>query len=121
MKKARGRVPFVLAAFSMAVMLAVPATGAGAATSSTVQPGVTSSTIDVGNVATVTGPVPGLFEGAQVGTEAYFAYIDSLGGVGGRKLVLKTGDDAYSCSQNQSVTRSDDRAGLRLRWLVLRL
>src|SRR5580698_215263 len=44
---------------------------------------VTSTCIAVGNVSTISGIVPGLFEGAAVGTDAYLSYIDSTqGGVG---------------------------------------
>jgi branched-chain amino acid transport system substrate-binding protein len=67
-------------------------------------PGITASTITVGNVATVGGLVPGLFEGARYGAIAYADYVNSLGGVDGRKLVVQTGDDALSCTQNKSVT-----------------
>ena len=35
------------------------------------------------------GPVPGLFEGAPIGVKAYFAYINSKGGVNGRKLLRR--------------------------------
>jgi branched-chain amino acid transport system substrate-binding protein len=67
-------------------------------------PGITSSTITIGNVATVGGLVPGLFEGARYGVEAYADYVDSTGGVDGRKLQVDAGDDALSCTQNKSVT-----------------
>src|SRR5687768_207100 len=33
--------------------------------------GVTGDTITVGNVATLSGPVPGLFQGAVIGTQAW--------------------------------------------------
>jgi ABC-type branched-subunit amino acid transport system substrate-binding protein len=68
--------------------------------------GVTNSTITVGNVATLTGPVPGLFQGAPYGVDAYFQYINSQGGVDGRKLVVKSGDDQLSCSGAESATQS---------------
>jgi len=67
-------------------------------------PGVTASRITVGNVATISGFVPGLFKGAEVGVQAYFAYVNSLGGVEGRKLVVDTGDDVLQCSLNKAKT-----------------
>lgn len=68
--------------------------------------GVTPTQITVGNVVTLTGPVPGLFAGGAAGTDAYFQYINSQGGVFGRKLVLKTGDDGLSCNGYQTQLNS---------------
>lgn len=59
-----------------------------------------------GNVATLSGPVPGLFKGAQVGADAYLAYQNSQGGLDGRKFKLLTGDDAFDCSTNEALTQS---------------
>jgi ABC-type branched-subunit amino acid transport system substrate-binding protein len=68
---------------------------------------VTSSCISVGNVSTISGIVPGLFEGAAVGTDAYLSYIDSTeGGVDGRKLVLDSEDDKFNGDDNSSETQS---------------
>jgi branched-chain amino acid transport system substrate-binding protein len=68
---------------------------------------VTSSCITVGNVSTVGGIVPGLFLGAQVGTDAYLSYIDSTaGGVGGRKLVFNAQDDKFNGDSNRSETQA---------------
>ncbi|HUE58770.1 MAG TPA: ABC transporter substrate-binding protein [Acidimicrobiales bacterium] len=69
-------------------------------------PGVSASEIDVGNVSTLTGPVPGLFLGAQRGTQAFASYINSVGGVCGRKLVVKSADDNLDASQNATATQS---------------
>lgn len=49
----------------------------------------------VGQVDDLSAPVAGLFKGAQDGTNAYFAYINSTGGVFGRKLVLDARDSAF--------------------------
>jgi ABC-type branched-subunit amino acid transport system substrate-binding protein len=65
---------------------------------------VTASTVTVGNVATTTGLVPGLFLGAQVGVQAYFDYINSTGGVNGRKLEVINASDALSCANNKTQT-----------------
>ncbi len=65
--------------------------------------GITPTDITIGNVVTLTGPVPGLFAGSQAGTKAFFQYINDQGGVYGRKLVLKEGDDALDCNTNQTV------------------
>jgi ABC-type branched-subunit amino acid transport system substrate-binding protein len=70
---------------------AAPAAGAGAPV-----PGITAKMVTVGSISDISSPVPGLFEGAKVGTEAYFAYINSQGGVNGRKLVLDGMDSAFS-------------------------
>lgn len=68
--------------------------------------GVTKNSITVGNVSIVSGPVPGLFEGAAIGTKAYFDYINSTkGGVNGRKLVVNGMDDAFSGETNRTETQ----------------
>jgi len=59
-------------------------------------PGVTDTSVTVGQVDDLTAPLPGLFKGAEDGTEAYFDYIDSLGGVNGRLIHLDAQDSAYS-------------------------
>jgi branched-chain amino acid transport system substrate-binding protein len=74
-------------------------------------PGVTAKTITVGSISDISSPLPGLFEGAKIGTEAYFAYINSQGGVNGRKLILNGQDSAYSAgkvtSETQSIAKND--------------
>jgi len=59
-----------------------------------------------GNVATISGVVPGLFKGALVGTDAYLAYQNSQGGLDGRKFKLISEDDAFSCNNNKAQTQS---------------
>jgi ABC-type branched-subunit amino acid transport system substrate-binding protein len=66
------------------------AANAGSGSNTTVggasSPGVNATTVTVGQVDDLTAPLPGLFKGAEDGTEAYFDYINSLGGVNGRKI-----------------------------------
>ena len=69
-------------------------------------PGVTASEIDLGNVSTLTGPIPGLFLGAVHGTQAFAAYLNSRGGVCGRHVVVKSADDNLQVSQNASATEA---------------
>jgi branched-chain amino acid transport system substrate-binding protein len=65
--------------------------------------GLTSSTVTIGNVSTETG---GLFTGSVVGTKAYAAYVNSRGGVNGRKLVVDARDDGFTGSTNLQLTQS---------------
>jgi branched-chain amino acid transport system substrate-binding protein len=68
---------------------------------------VTSTCVTIGNVSTIGGIVPGLFEGAQVGADAYLSYLDSTqGGVDGRKLVLNAQDDKFNGDSNRSETQA---------------
>ena len=65
-------------------------------TSGTPSPGVTATSVTVGQVDDLTLPISGLFKGAEDGTQAYFDYINSLGGVNGRKIKLDAQDSLYS-------------------------
>ncbi len=69
-------------------------------------PGVTKTTVTVGNISVLGGPIPGLFQNAPYAVDAYFAYINSKGGVNGRQLKLDSEDDAYSCPQNKAQTEA---------------
>jgi ABC-type branched-subunit amino acid transport system substrate-binding protein len=66
-------------------------------------PGVTKDTITVGSIATVSGPLPGLGESSLDAVRAYLAYQNSKGGVCGRKLVLKNGDDGSENNRFRSL------------------
>jgi ABC-type branched-subunit amino acid transport system substrate-binding protein len=81
---------------------AAPAGGNGGAT----DVGVTASTITLGNVADLSGPVPGLFQGAVIGTQAYLAKVNSEGGVFGRQLKLRVGDGQLDCDTNTAQTKA---------------
>jgi ABC-type branched-subunit amino acid transport system substrate-binding protein len=59
--------------------------------------GITSKTITLGQLADVSGPVPGLFSGAVEGLDAWAAYVNSSGGIDGRKVVIDHRDSALSC------------------------
>src|SRR5262249_19818847 len=48
--------------------------------------GINDHTITLGNVADLSGPVPGLFSSAQQATQAIQAYFNSVSAVCGRKL-----------------------------------
>jgi ABC-type branched-subunit amino acid transport system substrate-binding protein len=75
-----------------------PAGGNGGAT----DVGVTGNSIVVGTVADLSGPVPGLFQGAVLGTQAYFAKVNSEGGVHGRQIKVQVGDGQLDCGQNKA-------------------
>jgi len=65
--------------------------------------GVTSSSVTVGNVSTLAF---GLFTGANVGTKAYAAYVNSTGGINGRKILVDSYDDGYQGAPNKQATQS---------------
>ena len=95
---------------SLVVGAGALAAPAGAQTSSE-PPGVTSNSITVGSISDISAPIAGLFEGAKVGTQAYFAMINSEGGVNGRKLMLNGMDSAFSSgtvgNEAQNIAAND--------------
>lgn len=70
------------------------------------EPGITSNSVTLGQVDTLSGPVPGLFQGAKDGTQAYFNYVNSKGGINGRKLHLVADDDQFQPSNYATATQS---------------
>ena len=62
--------------------------------------GLTPTTVTVGNVSTL---FAGLFKGAQVGTQAFAAYVNSRGGVNGRQLLVDSYDDGYQGAPNKQA------------------
>ena len=70
--------------------------------------GVTPTSVTIGNVTTL---LAGLFTGALVGTKAYAAYVNSQGGVNGRKIEVSSADDQFQGALNKqevnSVVQSD--------------
>jgi branched-chain amino acid transport system substrate-binding protein len=66
--------------------------------------GITSTSVSVGNVSTLAF---GLFKGAAVGTEAYADYVNSQGGINGRKIEVDSSDDGYAGAPNKQQTQAD--------------
>ncbi|HWB65396.1 MAG TPA: ABC transporter substrate-binding protein [Mycobacteriales bacterium] len=68
--------------------------------------GLTKSTINLGTIADLTGPVPGLFTGAVQGIEAFANYINHTGGLCGHAIHVDAADGGTNCSQNQNDTQN---------------
>ncbi|MHB8681238.1 MAG: ABC transporter substrate-binding protein [Acidimicrobiales bacterium] len=77
--------------------------GSGGGASATA-PGITAKSITVGQVDDISAPVAGLFKGAEDGTRAYFDYVNSTGGVNGRKITLDARDSAFQGGTVTSAT-----------------
>ncbi len=57
--------------------------------------GVTDHSIVIGQSVVLSGPSAELGQEMRDGAKAYFDYVNSQGGVNGRKIELKTLDDGY--------------------------
>jgi ABC-type branched-subunit amino acid transport system substrate-binding protein len=68
-------------------------------------PGVTASTITIGQIATTTGPVPGLFQGADDGLDAWAAWVNANGGIDGRQVKIDHVDDGFNCTTYTNAMR----------------
>lgn len=66
-------------------------------------PGVSDTEIKLGNISTITGPIPGFGESGRSGARAYLNYINQTqGGVCGRKLTLVESDDRLDAGTNRA-------------------
>jgi ABC-type branched-subunit amino acid transport system substrate-binding protein len=66
--------------------------------------GITADSVSIGNVSTL---VAGLFKGADVGVQAYADYVNAVGGIYGRKILVDSSDDGYSGGPNKQETQAD--------------
>ncbi len=100
-------------AASTTTTAATATTAGGSSTPPTggTSPGITSTQVTVGQVDDLTKPIPGLFKGAKDGTQAYFDYINSQGGVNGRTIKLDAQDSGYDdgivANETQAQVKSD--------------
>ncbi len=99
----------LIAVATLTACTSTHASTSSSSTKSTIPPsafndrtGVTPTTVTVGNVSTLTA---GLFAGADVGTKAYADYVNSQGGIHGRKLVVDSYDDTYAGAPNKQHTQ----------------
>lgn len=76
-----------------------PSGGNGGATA----PGVTATTITIGQLMSLSGPGAGVFQGVVDSAKPYADYVNSLGGVYGRKIQIDVGDDAFDVVKDQAV------------------
>ena len=91
------------ALFAALALLAAPFAGAQ---------GVTDSQILLGQSVALSGPAEQLGKDMQLGANLYFNYVNSRGGVNGRKIVLKTLDDGYEpprAVENTKKLINDDK------------
>jgi branched-chain amino acid transport system substrate-binding protein len=76
-----------------------------AVTASYAEIGVTDTTIVLGQSAALSGPAMELGKGMRDGAQAYFDYVNSQGGVFGRKIILKSLDDGYDAVRAAANTK----------------
>lgn len=85
-------------------MIAHIAAAAIALSAPTATPGVTSSTITLGGTIPINGPAAA-YASVGKGADAYFRYVNSRGGVLGRKIVYKYLDDEFEVAKTILLTR----------------
>src|SRR5215468_2555578 len=78
---------------------------AAAAFSAAAEPGVTSTTILIGQSAAFSGPALELGTEMRAGAMAYFQVVNASGGVNGRKIELRSLDDGYESDRAAANTR----------------
>jgi branched-chain amino acid transport system substrate-binding protein len=78
--------------------------GALALSAPAATPGVTATTITLGGTVPLTGPAAA-YGSVGRGADAYFKYVNSKGGVYGRKIVYKYDDDEFDVAKTIQLTR----------------
>lgn len=68
-------------------------------------PGVTDTEIVIGTHQPLTGPAAPGYSRISAATKAYFEYVNSKGGVNGRKITYKVMDDGYNPANTDNVVR----------------
>lgn len=92
----------ILRGAAVAIAALVVAAGAGAQPAA--DPGVTATSILLGGTVPLTGEAAA-FGTVGAGAKAYFDYVNTKGGVHGRKIEYRFYDDAYNPAQTVQLTR----------------
>ena len=87
-----------------ATALVALAVASGAGASGAVDPGVTATSVLLGGTVPLTGEAAA-FGSVGPGAKAYLDYVNSKGGVLGRKIEYRYYDDAYNPAQTVQLTR----------------
>ena len=69
----------------------------------TATPGVTATTITIGGTIPISGPAAA-YASVGKGADAYFRYVNTRGGVFGRKIVYKYLDDQFEVAKTILLT-----------------
>jgi branched-chain amino acid transport system substrate-binding protein len=69
------------------------------------EPGVTPTSVKLGQSAPMTGPAAALGTEMRVGAKAYFDYVNAHGGVHGRTIDLDSMDDGYEPGRTEANTK----------------
>jgi branched-chain amino acid transport system substrate-binding protein len=69
-----------------------------------VTPGVTATTITLGGTIPITGPAAA-YASVGRGADAYFKYVNSRGGIFGRRIIYKYEDDEFDVAKTIQLTR----------------
>src|SRR3954453_12152290 len=94
------RKTFLLIAAALSVSAVIVVT-AGATSSAT--PGVTAKSILIEGTFPLSGPASG-YAPIPSGMKAYFDYVNSKGGVNGRKINFRFDDDGYNPANTVQIT-----------------
>jgi hypothetical protein len=82
-------------------------TPAGSTCSGGSDTGLTATTMTLGMVASLSGPVSGLFDGAVHGAQSFANYVNhAAGGICGRQVSVAVRDDGTNCTQDENATQS---------------
>jgi len=92
------------AALVLAVLAVAAAAVSAAFAASARTPGVTAKTITIGGTFPLTGPAA-LYGVIPKAEAAYFKYVNSKGGVHGRKIIFKYYDDGYNPANTVPLTK----------------
>lgn len=96
------RKTIVTRAVAVGVISAVAIATAGPA--SAADPGVSKTEIVIGTTTPLTGPASPGYKDIAPASLAYFNYVNSKGGINGRKVKFVIKDDAYNPAQTKKVT-----------------
>jgi branched-chain amino acid transport system substrate-binding protein len=109
LRRSKSALAAVAVATALLAVGAAVAPGVATAASTPVDhaPGITAHQVQVGALATLSGPIAADFAAIVPGVEAYFDMVNAKGGVDGRKLVLaEKYDDASQATVNAQLART---------------